>query len=301
MKKVVMAVLALGMVFALGIMNASAQQFTWDDPLQQTDKLKEIAADSKLYGIKDSDGAIIVVSPTVTVSGTTAAVGGVTKANDIVVSPKGTVFAVTDDALGTWAEGAGFATLPASDQPKTPDGISGTYKHVAYGDGGKLFVLFEGITTTAQYILVGHEINNEMTVSIDPKTLDLASKGNWVNCKITMPDGYSGKDVDPATVKITRIQVAAPVTDQAVEIFRAPGSPVSATTKGLTLKFWRYNKSDPTDPQSLVAVLGGLLPGPGPQKETYNVTFTVEAQLTTTGEWFQGTTALKVQVPKGKK
>lgn len=300
MKKMVMAVVALGVFFAMGIMSASAQQVTWDDPYQLSDKLKEMAADGKLYGIKDSDGSIMVVSPSVTVSGTVAVAGLATSANDIVASPKGTVFAVTDDAVGIWAEEGGFVALSASAQPKTPDGITGTYKHVAYGEGGKLFVLFEEISSTTQYILIGHEINDAMVVSIDPKTLDLASKGNWVNCKITVPAGYSGKDVDPATVKITRIQIDDPVTDQAVEIFRAAGSPVSATDKGLNLKFWRYNKSNPTDPQSLVYWFNTILPAPGPQKATYDAKVTVEAQLSTTGERFEGTASFKVQVPKAK-
>jgi len=299
MKKALTAVFVLAVFLGLGIMSASAQQVTWDTPYQQTDKLKEITVDGLLYGIKEADGSIVVISPSVTVSGTAGTAGTATAANDIAASPKGTVYAVTDDAVGTWAEGTGFSAL--SPQPKTPDGLAGTYKHVAYGEGGKLFVLFEGITTTAQYILVGHEINENLTVSIDPKTLDLASKGNWVNCKITVPTGYSGKDVDPATVKITKIHVVSPLTDQAVEILRASGSPVSANDKGLTVKFWRYNKSNPNDPQSLVYWLNTILPSPGAKKMSYDIVITVEAQLSTTGEWFEGTASFRAQVPKAPK
>ena len=300
MKKMVMAVIALAMVFAFGVMNASAQQITWDNPYPQAAKLKELTANSSLYGIKDADNSITEVTLSGALTGTAAEAGAATTPVDIVASPRGALFAITDNVVGTWTD-PDFTALSA--QPKIPplaEGeLMGTYKHVAFGEGGRLFVLYENAAGD-QYILVGHEINTDMTVSIDPKTLDMASKGNWVNCKITVPTGYSGKDIDPATVKITRIQVAAPVTDQAVEIFRAAGSPVSATDKGLTLKFWRYNKSNPTDPQSLVYWFNEILPAPGPQKANYDVTVTVEAQLGTTGEWLRGTAAFKVSVPKSK-
>jgi hypothetical protein len=282
MKKIVMAALALSMIFALGVMNVSAQQVTWDDPYTQTDKLKELAADTSLYGITDPGGVIMVITPSITVAGTAAATPQVTKANDIVVSPKGTVFAVTDDAVGTWSEGNAFVAL--TQQPKVPGGIAGTYKHVAYGDGGKLFVLFEGITNTSQYILIGHEINTEMTVRIDPQTLNLASKGKWVDGKITLPEGSSAKDIDPGSVNITAIEIGGTTTDLATLI---PGSQAGAS-KG-HFKFSRV---------ALSAAITALLPADASGKIPVTVTVTLAL---TTGEQFEGTSTFNALVPKSKK
>jgi hypothetical protein len=39
-------------------------------------------------------------------------------------------------------------------------------------------------------------------VKITPKTLNLASKGNWINCVIRLPDGYDVADVVPDTIML---------------------------------------------------------------------------------------------------
>jgi len=39
-------------------------------------------------------------------------------------------------------------------------------------------------------------------VKITPKTLNLASKGNWITCVIRLPDDYDVADVDPDTIKL---------------------------------------------------------------------------------------------------
>jgi hypothetical protein len=37
-------------------------------------------------------------------------------------------------------------------------------------------------------------------VDINPNTLNLASKGNWISCNIRLPDGYDVADIDPDSV-----------------------------------------------------------------------------------------------------
>ncbi|UCC23434.1 MAG: hypothetical protein JSW23_05115 [Planctomycetota bacterium] len=39
-------------------------------------------------------------------------------------------------------------------------------------------------------------------VWITPKTLNLESKGNWINCIIRLPDGYDVHDVDTSTIRL---------------------------------------------------------------------------------------------------
>jgi len=40
------------------------------------------------------------------------------------------------------------------------------------------------------------------TVEITPKTLNLASNGNWINCTIQLPDNYDVADIDTATIAL---------------------------------------------------------------------------------------------------
>ena len=301
MKRIITAVIALSMILGWGLTGAMAQDVTWDDPFPlSAPKLSDITADDVLYGISEA-GAIAIITPSPTIPGTTAVAGPDTIVRDFAVGPKGTLFAVTDTAVAAWSETSGLTALAL--QPKTPTDIAGIYKHIAYGDGGKLYVLFEA-ASGAQYILSGHEINDTMLVGFEPKMLNLDSKGNWASCKIRLPEGYSEKDIDPDSVKITRIQV--PVTggvpiDQNVAIFRAPGSPSSADGSSLNVKFLRYDKSNPANLQSLAGEFTSILPAAGKQKATYTATLTVQAQLKTTGEWFEATTGMAVMVAKAKK
>jgi len=41
-------------------------------------------------------------------------------------------------------------------------------------------------------------------IDIKPETLNLASKGKWISCKIWLPEGYNVNDIDPDTILIER-------------------------------------------------------------------------------------------------
>ncbi len=73
------------------------------------------------------------------------------------------------------------------------------------------------------------------TVKIMPKTLNLASSGNWISCTIVLPDGYDIADVntDSITLSLTK------EIDSSVEI----GRPWSRTNQGankVLVKLSRY-------------------------------------------------------------
>ncbi len=231
--------------------------------------------------------------------GVAAVAGPVSQVLDIGVGPEEAVLAVMANLIATWTTPSTFTPLP--EQPKVP--VSpGSYKEIAVGSNGYIYVLFEK-QTGEQCILKGRGINENMTVHFDPRTLDLKSKGNWVLSKLSLPAGYTAKDIDPDSVEITRLQATVsggtPV-DASVSIFRAPGSPSSTSKDHLDVRFLRYDKGNPGNPQSLNAVLTGILPAPGVKKVDYAVTATLLAQLKTTGEWFEGTGTFKVTVHKAK-
>jgi hypothetical protein len=297
-KKTIIAVAVLALILGLSLVNASAQAWTWGDPYVVSTKVTRIAAGDALYGINE-EGGIFLLTLSVTETGIPAAPGPISAVRDIAVGSEETVFAVMDALIATWSPASGFTALPR--QPMIP-GLPGLYKQIASGSDGYIHVLYEK-ETGEQYILRGRRINDGMVVSFSPVTLDLKSKGNWVSCKVTLPAAYDEKDIDPDSIEITRIQAPVPngtPVDAAVSIFRAQGSPWNANNNFLQVKFLRYDKSSPDNPQSLNAVLTGLLPPPGSKKVIYQVTVTVLARLKTTGEWFEGTATFNVPVHKQK-
>jgi hypothetical protein len=298
MKKVVMVTLALSMIFALGIVNAFAFGVTWENAYGPfSNNFKELSAGSALYGIDENDTIVAVdLTPTVNVSDTLQASNSVTWL-DLAATHKGTVFAINDTTVVTWTAEAPTAYTPLSLQPKVPyvEGatVAGTFKHIAFGDGGKLFILFQktGDAPQPQYILTGRYVKETMEVTIDPRTLNLGSKGNWVSCKIGLPDKYSEKDIDPATVEIINLQAngkSAPVT-----IFIAESAPHNADNSYLHVKFSRSELS--------TELLDLLSEATGSHK--YPVTATVRAQLNTDagGDVFEGDAVFQAITPKGKK
>jgi len=45
----------------------------------------------------------------------------------------------------------------------------------------------------------------QAVVQLEPKTLNLSSNGNWINCSITLPDNYDIDQIDTATIFMERI------------------------------------------------------------------------------------------------
>ena len=293
MKRALTAVVVLALVLGWGVAGALAQQVAWDKAYGPLPKaLSELTAGNGVYGLVESDSTIVAVdlTPTVNVSDTLTADGS--PLADLAAGPGGTVFAINNTTVLTWTATAGNP-VALQVQPKVPyvDGATlvGTFKHIAVGDGGGLFILFQATTGGAQYVLTGRYIKETMDVSIEPKSLNVVSKGNWVSCKIGLPAGHSEKDIDPSTVEIVGIAANGNSADEA--IFIASGAPVSTDTRYLHVKFSR---------SELVSAVGDVLAGAS--KGKYSVTVTVRAQLKTSagGEVFQGTAVFDAIIPKTK-
>ena len=300
MKKICFIVAALIVLLSGSMAGAAVPEWTWDDPYVLSSKISEMAVDyltGDVYGIGE-DGNVVALGLSTTVPGVAASAGSVPPVRDIAVGLFGTVYAIGDSLVATWDPSTGLYTaVPV--QPKVPDGVSGVYKHIAAGKFGKIYVLFESEDGNTQYVLQGHlpVITDGFIVKITPAVLNLLSKGKWVNCSITLPNGYSAKDIDPSSIRITHIQVQVPGHDPIdvdVDIAVDPNAALGLSGKKVNAKFTRFDKALLNDGQAISSILAELLGG---NKITVNIALTVEAQLKTTGELFQGTANIRVQIP----
>lgn len=111
-------------------------------------------------------------------------------------------------------------------------------------------------------------IEPERVAVKDPDTLNLKSRGTWVNCSITLPEGYNASDIDASTILLNGTVTAD------------LGS-VSVQDSQLTAKFNRTLVSD-------LILSKGIMFG--------NVTLTVTAQLYN-GTMFEGNDTIGVEMP----
>jgi len=196
MKKTIITVFAFLVILGFAVSGTMAQTWTWNDPYLVTipsgGKYVKIAADpasNALYGI-DLDSA---VSSVITITAATASTNApntlLESAVDLVVGFGGVVYVIDADTVGVW-NGTSFIAFLDVQQPKVPDGKIGTFKNIASGNNGKLYVLFE-VSDTEQYLLVGNPPITAITadVKITPQSLNLGSKGNWVTCRISNLSG----------------------------------------------------------------------------------------------------------------
>jgi hypothetical protein len=244
MKKTIITVFAFMVIFGFAVSGTMAQTWTWADPATfshtgTTGKLTELAVDPTndllMYGIADGDAVVVTLETTVT--GVPIAAGVAPTVRDLAVGFQGGVYVITDTAVATWATST-YTPLPI--QPRVPTDNTGTYKHIAAGKNGKLFVLYE-TTSEVQYILVGNPPVAAIPadVKITPQSLNLGSNGNWVTCRIGLPAGYSVADIDLDSICITAIDG----DDAFTPICRASGSP-SSVGRTLMVKFTRSDLAD---------------------------------------------------------
>lgn len=111
-------------------------------------------------------------------------------------------------------------------------------------------------------------IEPERVAVHDPDTLNLKSRGNWVNCSITLPEGYNASDINASTILLNGTVTAD------------LGS-VSVQDSQLMAKFNRTLVSN-------LILSKGILFG--------NVTLTVTAQLYN-GTMFEGNDTIGVEMP----
>lgn len=256
MKKIIITVFAFLVLFGFTITGAMAQAWTWDDPIEITTKVKEISGDPKsdaIYGIIDATGAVGLLTTGDSTDGIPkTGAPAVAIANDLVVGYGGFVYTIDDDNLGVLNEDPN----PLKDQqPSTPNGLTGKYTHIASGNNGKLYVVFE--TEDQQYLLVGNPPVTIITADakITPRSLNLGSKGRWVSCRISnLSGGFTVGDIDPATVCIKAINGE----DLTTAVCRDPGSPMQSNDS-LMIKFLRSDviSAIPTDATSAEITVTG--------------------------------------------
>jgi hypothetical protein len=310
MKKLVLGLVLTFSLLALG--NAYSQEWTWSDPSPVTSPfLKEIAADpvtGEIYGIDNTGLLVMPVLTGAAVTGLSQVPGGSDSVvNDIAVAPTGAIFICTESFIKQQDGGIFVAVVQQPRPPEdsvTPDPediLQGKYTHVAVGQGGRLYVIYQIDSTETQYLMVGTPpVTSEgVLVEIHPETLNLGSKGKWVTSIINLPEGSDENDIVLETVKISRISIPSLSIDEAVDIPIAEGAPWSVELvdgiQVLKVKFPRYDKADPTDPQSLIGKLRELLAAANAAPGRYEVTLTVDMQLTSL-EQFSGTDTIRIKL-----
>jgi hypothetical protein len=285
-------------IFGFAVSGTMAQTWTWQfAPVTPPGGITELTANPTtdvLYGL--SAGSVI----TVTTGADGTIVDGfndssLTDLNDLTVGFQGRVYVIDDSTVGIWVPPAAPTAL--SQQPITPN-QAGTFRHIASGKNGKLFVLYE-VTADDQYILTGTPpIAEALVVKLNPQSLNLGSKGNWVTCLIEIP-GYDINGIDLTSISITQFVIDGVAEPVLASIPVDTSAPYDFGTDKLMVKFVRYNKTTPDDPESFVGVLLPEL-SPGPSKGKINVTATIQATHDVLGT-VTGESTFQVIVPKAKK
>lgn len=299
MKKLAVGVCAFLLFFSFAVSGAMAQAtWTWQyAPISEPTGVTELTADpatDSLYGLSAGTVGAISTGSFLTTGGQLTPGSPPYDFTDIAVGFQGAVYAITDKAVASCVPPADCALLP--EQPIVPADTDGVYKAIAAGKNGKLFILYE-VAADDQYILAGTPpVQTALTIKLNPQSLNLGSKGNWVTCLIEMT-GYDIKGIDPASVVVTQFVIDGNPVD--VEIPVDPSAPYDFGTSKLMVKFKRYNKADPDDPASFVGVLSGELP-PGPSKGTVPVKATIQATHDVAGQ-VSGEADFRIIVPKAKK
>ena len=304
MKKIFTIMMVLMVATGLGFAHASAQTWTWEDPVLTSTPVLEIAGDpasDAIYGI-NLNGEVFPIPDVQTVMGTAAPEGSLWPVKDLVFGFESALYAISDGAVMQVNPGPPLSYTPLYFQPRIPaDDAKGSYMHIASGVDGKLYVLFQAVSGY-QYLLVGMPpvTQGVLTVNINPQTLNIKSKGNWVSCHIALAVGYKATEIDIASIRITRLEIpgVAPID---YDIFRAPSSPLSVNLYGLNLKFLNYDRANPVNPQSLNWQLSTMLTDA--QKGKYEVTATVLLRMKDglhKGEWLSGTATFDALKPTNK-
>ncbi len=307
MKKVCFISILLMTIIGWGVLTASAQDWTWEvsvEPLGSN--ASEIAANDTVYGIIDGVPTTLD-SITYTDEGAELEDDG-SDVVDIAVGAGGIVYVITNTVVSTWDPEAapGLAYADLSFQPTIPllqEGITGTFKHIAAGAGGLLYVLFEtDEIEPEQYLLKGTPpyITNGVGVDFSPRTVNLKSKGNYVTCKITLPDNLA-EAIDPDSLMITEIEAPGlglgPI--QGLEIRKADAPYGWKAGNAYHVKFYRSYKKLADNTQSLTHWLEDLFSGIQ-EKGKYEVKVTLQGSVNDGAQFFQGEASFMAKVSKAK-
>ena len=283
MRKTIVTVFAFLVLFGFTVSGAMTQTWTWQyaqviTPTAITELTANPVTD-ELYGLSGGSVALITTGVFTPTGDSFTVVGEPSNFSDIVAGFQGAVYAITDTAVASCIPPVCTWLL---EQPVLPN-LTGIFTHIAAGKDGKLFILYDD--GAGQYILAGNPLTAiPAEVKITPQSLNLGSNGNWVSCRIGLPDGYDVKDVDLDSICITAIDGDGTVLG--LPVCRDPGSPSSAG-RTLMVKFSR---------EALATVLTGA-------GVSDSVTLTVSGAgvAGTEAFAFSGDDTIKVKAAKEKK
>ncbi len=88
----------------------------------------------------------------------------------------------------------------------------------------------------------------EGTLDVDPDTLNLASKGKWITCYVTLPEPYAVEDVDPDSILLN-------------ELIAPAWSMIDEKEQVLKIKFNRAQIQEMLVPGEAQLMVSGLLTG----------------------------------------
>lgn len=307
MKKGFFKALLFITIIGFAPLTATAQDWTWEvseEPLSAN--VTELAVNNAVYGIIDGDPS--------TLEGITYTSGGAELEDDnsdvvdITVGAGGIVYVITNTSVFTWDPEAppGLAYADLVLQPIIPlfeESITGTFKHIAAGEGGLLYVLFEtDETEPVQYLLRGTPpfLTDGVGVNFTPRVVNLRSNGNYVNCKITLPDNLT-EAVDPDSLMITGLEAPDLGLDpiQGLEIRRAD-APYGLRFDGkYHVKFYRSYKRLGDITQSLKYWLEELFSGVQ-ERGKYEVKMTLQGSVNNGVQFFQGEASFMAIVHKAR-
>ncbi len=168
----------------------------------------------------------------------------------VFAPPVGLEYVIDADTI------AGPDGLALDAQPFIPT-TDGAFTSIAAGPDGRLYILFTA-DSGSQYLLEGTSLNplETVTVRFSPRSLNLGSKGKWVNCKISdFPEGYAPADIDMDSICIVAVNGVFLAEDAAPICSRDSGGPYNnRNPEKLIVKF------DRRDLQEFIAANPGLLP-----------------------------------------
>ncbi|SPD75683.1 hypothetical protein PITCH_A720023 [uncultured Desulfobacterium sp.] len=261
----------------------------------------------EVYGI-DAAGTPGILSPEYTTEGVTQNPGATSPVLDLVTDATGVSYVISETAVSTWDPNLNSFTLidgqpilpPAVPATEPPTPMTGTYKSIAIGMDGILYVLFEN-ADTEQYLLKGYPpyITEGVVIDFKPKALNLSSQGNYVSIDITLPSDLAEADIDPSSLKITKIDVAGVGLAEDLAILMAPNTPYSVNSHRLRVKFYRSTKRATSEDQSISWQLQQILAGQN--KGQYAATITLEGSVEGSYSKFQGEASFTAIVTKKTK
>lgn len=217
MRKAVITIFAVLVMFGFAVSGAMAQMVNWDAPrlitnAEQFDGIAVNLETNLLEGFVGSTPYALAFTegiPYVQATDTTFEAPEV----DSAESPNGVVYAIDTNTVGVHISGNTYIAFPVTEQPKVPADeiesslpMAGAYSLIATGPDGRLYVLFQASEEagSGQYILVGNPA--EATVRITPRSLNQSSKGKWVTVKISgLPEGYAVSDINLSTICVTAV------------------------------------------------------------------------------------------------